>query len=73
MYDFSIDLDENVQAGKKLLWMANSDAPSRDDYIAEFSDEDGHEIDSVPENRKVNVSVWLNAGKTYKPAVAVRH
>ena len=72
MYDFSIELGENAQAGEKLVWLANSSEPSEDDKIAEFFDESGHEIDSVPENRKVNVSVWLNAGKVYKPAIAVR-
>ena len=72
MYDFSVELDENAQTGAGLMWLAQSEEPSGDDDIAEFSDEDGHEIDSVPENRKVNVSVWLNAGKVYKPVIAVR-
>ncbi|MBR0034508.1 MAG: putative Ig domain-containing protein, partial [Synergistaceae bacterium] len=72
MYDFSVELDENAQAGEKLYWLANSEAPSADDDIAEFFDEDGLEIDSVPENRKVNISVWLNAGTTYKPVIAVK-
>ncbi len=72
MYDFSVELGENAQAGQKLVWLANSDEHSDDDNIAEFFDESGQEIDCVPENRKVNVSARLNAGKTYTPAVAVR-
>ena len=71
-YDFSVELGGNAQEGDLLVWLANSDAPSDDDSIAEFFDEDGREIDCVPESRKISVSVWLNAGKVYKPAIAVR-
>ena len=73
MYDFSVTLDEKAQAGEKLFWLANSSEPSQDDDIAEFFDEDGKEIKAVPENRKVNISAWLNAGKIYRPAIAVIH
>ncbi len=73
MYDFAdVVLDDKAEIGAVLVWLANSGEPTSDDNIAEFSDEDGREIECVPENRKVNVSAWLNAGKTYKPAVAVR-
>ena len=73
MYDFAdVVLDENAEIGAVLVWLANSGEPTSDDNIAEFSDEDGLEIDSVPENRKVNVSVWLNVGRIYKPAIAAQ-
>lgn len=70
MYDFSATLSSDAEAGAKLLWLANSSEPSDDDDIAEFYDTDGEEIDSVPEDRKISVSVWLNEGVTYKPAIA---
>ena len=72
MYDFSLVLDGNANAGEKMVWLANCEDPSEDDRIAEFFDETGQEIECVPENRRVNVSVWLNAGRVYRPAVAVR-
>lgn len=70
MYDFSATLSSYAEIGAKLLWLANSSEPSDDDNIAEFYDADGEEIDSVPEDRKISVSVWLNKGVTYKPAIA---
>ena len=73
MYDFAdVVLDERARVGEKLLWLANSSEPSDDDNIAEFFDDNGQEIDVVPENRKINISVWLNAERIYKPAVIVR-
>ena len=72
MYDFSVELDENAHAGEKLVWLANSSEPSEDDKIAEFFDEAGQEINAVPENRRLSISVWLNAGRIYKPAIAVK-
>ena len=72
MYDFSVTLSDDAKAGEKLIWLANSSEPGEDDNIAEFSDEDGAEIDAVPENRKVNVSAWLRQGVIYHPAIAVK-
>ena len=72
MYDFSVELGENAQAGDSLVWLANSEEPSADDGIAEFFTEDGQEIDSVPESKKVNVSAWLNEGVIYRPVIAVK-
>ena len=40
--------------------------------IVEFFDENGAEIDSVPESRNVVVSVWFNAKTIYNPALAVK-
>ena len=72
MYDFDAELNEPVQAGAKMYWIANSEMPSDDDAIAEFFSEDGQEIEAVPESRKVSVSVWLNAGVIYRPVIAVK-
>ena len=72
MYDFSITLSPDAEAGSELVWLAGSSEPSEDDSIAEFFDEYGEEIASVPEDRTITVSAWLNTGRVYKPAVAVR-
>ncbi len=72
MYDFEAALSDSAPIGEKLYWAANSEKPSDDDGIAEFFREDGQETQTVPENRKVIVSVWLNKGVVYKPVIAVK-
>ncbi|MBR0034637.1 MAG: putative Ig domain-containing protein, partial [Synergistaceae bacterium] len=54
MYDFEAELSESAPISAKMYWLANSETPSEDDGIAEFFSEDGQEIDSVPENRRVS-------------------
>ena len=74
MYDLYAELDEGAETGKVLVWLAftrNAEG-SEDDEIAEFFDEDGREITSVPESHAVNVSVWLNEGVIYAPVIAVK-
>ena len=71
MYDFDVVLDEAVETGAKLIWLADSETPSEDDGIAEFYDEDGEEIDSVPESHNITVSAWLNEKTNYSPKIAV--
>ena len=73
MHEFCVKLSDDVPAGAKLVWMANSDEPSDDDDIAEFYASDGQEIADVPEDRIITVSAWLNTGRVYNPAIAVRH
>lgn len=72
MYDFSVTLSPDVEAGSQLVWLEGSSEPSEDDEIAEFADETGRETDTVPESREVTVSAWLNKGKTYSPVICVR-
>ena len=74
MHDFDVELTESADVGAKLYWFAYPvDAEdSDDDEIAEFFDEEGAEIDAVPESRKIIVSVWLREGVTYKPVIAVK-
>ncbi len=72
MYEFDVTLSEEAPVGAKMYWVANSESPSDDDGIAEFFGMDGQEIDAVPENRKVRVSAWLNAGVIYRPVIAVK-
>ena len=72
MHEFEVILSEDVPEGAKLIWLANSSKPSEDDYIAEFYDFDGEEIDVVPAERLITVSAWLNEGIIYKPALAVK-
>ena len=73
MHEFGVRLRDDVPVGAKLVWMANSDEPSDDDDIAEFYASDGQEIADVPEDRIITVSAWLNTGRVYNPAIAVRH
>lgn len=72
MYDFEAELSESAPVGAKMYWLANSENPSEDDAIAEFSGEDGQDIEAVPEDRRVSVSAWLNAGVIYRPVIAVK-
>lgn len=71
-YDFNVSLSDDVDAGAKLFWFAFAEPEiSEDDETAEFFDETGAEISTVPENHMITVSVWLNKGKTYAPVIAV--
>lgn len=72
MYDFEIKLPDYVRKGSELVYIANSDNPSDDDDIAEFYDETGSEIATVPENRRIIISVWLNPETVYNPVIAVK-
>lgn len=73
MYDLEAELCEDISAGAKLYWLAYPDGEgSEDDTIAEFYDEAGAEVETVPESRKVVVSVWLNEGVKYAPVIAVK-
>ena len=72
MYDFEVELPDSVSAGSELIYIANSERPSDDDEIAEFFDDTGKEITAVPESRKITLSVWLNEGVVYSPAIAVK-
>lgn len=72
MYDFPVELSENVREGEEMIYIANSSEPSEDDSIAEFYDTEGTEIRTVPENRRITVSVWLRKGIIYSPVLAVK-
>ena len=74
MYDIETVLSENAPEGAKLYWLAYSDeaGKSEDDKIAEFYDDTGAEILTVPSSRKITVSVWLNQGVKYNPVIAVK-
>ena len=71
MYDLEVKLSNNTEAGKKLIWLACAVPSDSDDDIVEFSDVDGKEISVVPENRFINISVWLKKNKIYYPVIAV--
>ena len=76
MHDFTVTLSDDAYAGKELLYLAGSSEPSKDDAIAEFYDETGKEVSTVPahqKSRKITVSVWLKKGITYTPSLAVKH
>ena len=72
-YDLNVELDEGVRTGAEMMWLAFPDSgDGNDEKFAEFWDETGAEISGVPENRRITVSVWLNAGKVYAPVIAVK-
>ena len=71
-YDFDVVLNENAVDGEKLYFVANSSKYSNDDSICEFYDDEGNEIENVPENHNITVSIWLNEGIIYKPVIAVK-
>ena len=74
MYDMEIELEDSVKSGAKLFWLARAQSreASEDDTIAEFFAPDGAEIHEVPDDRKIIVSAWLEAGVKYSPAIAVK-
>ena len=74
MYDIEVSLYDNIQEGAKLFWFAypEESGKSEDDEIAEFYDDAGAEIDTVPSSRKITVSAWFNKGVKYYPVIAVK-
>ena len=73
-YELEAELEESAEVGAEMFWLAfprNADG-SEDDEIAEFFDEDGREVDGVPESHVVKLSVWLNEGVIYAPVIAVK-
>ena len=75
LYEIDIELHTNIKTGAKLIWLAcpKNIMPSEDDFIAEFYDETGAEINQVPANHKITVSAWLNKGVIYEPVIAVNN
>ncbi len=75
MYDFEVDLEPEIEAGKELAWFAfvKNREKNSDDEIAEFFDTDGREITKTTTEHKIIISVWLNAGDTYEPVIAVKN
>ena len=71
-YDFEIELDEQIQSGRKLFYFAFSDKESDDDEISEFYNISGEEIQNVPDEKIITVSAWLNSGVIYRPVIAVK-
>ena len=72
--DFEAELDEEKAAeGAKLVYIAfpQNAEESEDDKIADFYDEDGAAIETVPASLKVVVAPWLRSGVTYQPVIAI--
>lgn len=74
MYEIDAELDDTAETGAKLYWFAfpKDKETSDDDEIAEFYDESGAEIETVPESHKITVNAWLTEGVTYEPVIAVK-
>ena len=71
LYELEVDVDENIDEGRELIWLACSDNHTDDDEIAEFYNLDGEEIFVVPESHKLIVAAWFNNGTNYAPVIAV--
>ena len=67
-YEFGVSVDKAVPEGSLLkLFMF----PSEDtEEIYTLTNDEGEEINSVPESYKLTVSMWLDAGITYRPVLA---
>lgn len=73
MYDLEAEIPENIPEGAVLYWLpCPDDDGSEDDAIAEFYDEAGAEITTVPAGRKIVVSSWFRAGVKYSPVIVVK-
>ncbi|MBQ7214717.1 MAG: putative Ig domain-containing protein [Synergistaceae bacterium] len=79
VYDFTdIDLAENVPIGAVLEWhpferpssVVSSAFGIAADSGVQFFDADGREITTVPASRNIDVSAYLEAGKTYAPVIS---
>ena len=73
-YDLNVELAETVKKGAELKYFAfprNAEA-SDDDEIVDFYDDEGAEIEAVPESHKITVAPWFNADVTYAPVIAVK-
>lgn len=74
IYDLEVEIEPEIEEGKELFYFAfaKNREKNSDDEFAEFSDLDGQEIKVTTAERKIIVSVWLNAGDTYAPVIAVK-
>ena len=72
----NVKISPDVPSGYALVWNAftrDSNVASVNDAADDFAvfyDADGKEITTVPANHTVNVSAWLDEGKTYAPVIS---
>lgn len=72
----NVKISPDVPQGYALVWNAftrDSNVASMNDAADDFAvfyDADGREITTVPANHTVNVSAWLDEGKTYAPVIS---
>ena len=78
----NVKLSDDVTPGWTLVWNAFTRGTAVDalsmrdaeDDNVQFTDSEGHITLTVPDNRVVNVSAWLDAGVVYAPVIsAVEH
>ncbi len=73
-YDLNVELAETVAEGAELKYFAfprNAEA-SEDDEICDFYDDEGKDVEAVPESHKITIAPWFNADVTYAPVIAVK-
>ncbi len=69
-YELEVSVDKAVPEGSLLkLFMFPSEETEE---IYTFMNDEGEEINSVPGSYKLTVSMWLNAGITYRPVLAAK-
>ena len=73
-YDFAFEVADGVKTGSEFAYFVfkAEEEANDDEKYAEFFDEDGAPVESVPESKKAEVSAWFSADSTYKSVVAVK-
>ena len=78
VYVFAVEIDLPVGAKITLRMMAKSAedttaaaffSSENDAEMCTFLDDDGNVIDTVPENKHVNIAAYMEPGKTYSPII----
>ena len=60
-------MGESSSASSGMVSSAADDSASEDAYT--FLDDEGNEVNTVPNNKHVNVAAYMEAGKTYAPII----
>lgn len=70
--EIPVELIEDAPEGAKLVYIPfpKNAAETEDDKIADFYDEDGADIKTVPAAKNITVAPWFRAGVTYEPVIA---
>lgn len=71
-YDFLVSIDANVPAGSYMEWHPFPNGVEADGETYAFTDSEGKETTTVPENHRVTVKTYLEGGVIYEPVITAR-